>query len=493
MFKAGDKVRCIRNLGAELDLTVGNTYVVKREPVGNMLYLFADDRHVGAFGGEGWYVNRFELVAPEAVIPAPAIIGPFKAGDEVVCVTTLGAVRGQLEVGQKYIVEEYEDGLNPKLYVRIKGTAWSVDRFKLAAPAAPVAPEPVRPFAVGDKVFVVKKPKQEDLGRYDWIEDSMDKFVNDVNSYEVTHPLDTYGRVRLSCGWWFPVECLQHADAAPAAKAVAPIVEPAKPDAVETIRNELVKRELEEGGHNSITSFAIKRVGGDVEYFIDPACFAPVNRNQKPVEIFVLEVCKHKKADQASCTPYLNYLFNDSPWAPCFITKDVKEAYEKGVVMNCNLPLGQLVGAGCAVREAIEHEDQLPIFNKLLKAGYHGNVAYLMCLTVQGDDKYSLMAARGGHCAMTTSACHEDVLSFFKNGFPDIGAKAANAPGATHYSIFNQISQKARPKLLYYNYAENKLPGTVVGTGWNKNTVVLERSIYEFASFLSPLITPEQK
>lgn len=76
--------------------------------------------------------------------------------------------------------------------------------------------------------------------------------------------------------------------------------------------------------------------------------------------------------------PYVNWILQFSPWAPCFLTKTYEEAVEKGVLMNLDENVSHLMGAAIALRQGSEFSKLTPLFNELMADGVDGWTAFLV-------------------------------------------------------------------------------------------------------------------
>lgn len=150
----------------------------------------------------------------------------------------------------------------------------------------------------------------------------------------------------------------------------APIVKPAKPTTAEEALPLLRKKLAQSGG--SYYAFGVARENGDWYSSTGP-CFAQLaGRNAHftgPDVKYFAENQFRQQAWNASAggrtadetykvqaKTYLHFLMNDSCFAPCFITKDVNEAWELGTVMDAkNFSAQYLITAGMAIRMITEY------------------------------------------------------------------------------------------------------------------------------------------
>ena len=481
--KVGLKVVCANGSVKSKSLIKGQIYEITS--------ILQDYEHVMLQGVKTpWYINRF-VIAQEAVA----------APKQLLCIE--GYRPAHLVAGRLYTVAKETDKLIG--VVEIPGKLFAKRRFAndvVPIPAAPVAPQEIAPrkIAVGDTVYVVAKVEETDDGRScRWSSRGhMDQFLNSPEPGVVRDVSRSGIEVWIdNTTWYFLKECLSHTPHGQPAPVAAPVAAKPVEKQAPTILTELRKRK--HSHHDSkITAFAYTNADGLTKYETNPACFAPIRYAGVFTE-FAIDTQCHKKllgADpilKEANILYLNYLFNDSPWASCFLTKDAGKAMEEGILMDCNKTPGQLVGAGTAVREAIE-QIRLPMFKEILDAGYHGNVAYVMGMMFsRKGDKLTTLGPNSGHTCMSTALSTDVMAKFFREGFPDVGVGPANKV-ASHYAVYNSYgggieycgSAGPGPSLAYFR--DQNIKATVIGTGFNKKSVIRDKAFHQFASLLETIL-----
>jgi hypothetical protein len=136
---------------------------------------------------------------------------------------------------------------------------------------------------------------------------------------------------------------------------------------------------------------------------------------------------------------FVNYMLNESPWAFCFVTKDVKEALEVGILMDVNQNVSHIVGAAMSLRLATEFPATLKPFGDALDKGYSGNVAHLISGHLMGGKVTNWPT----HSALISSLNKGAIIKFFKTGYPNKLPAIAKDRKQTRYDIFNTISPGA--------------------------------------------------
>lgn len=236
--------------------------------------------------------------------------------------------------------------------------------------------------------------------------------------------------------------------------AVAPIKtlpEPVKapPKHVLDIRARLAER-AKAGCAGNRCNYSIEFDNGKIRHQAPDACHARLlwntycdeDRGAKEIVNIALNITPHykglEKADQERYPLFVKYILNDSPWAFCFITKDVDEALEKGILMDVQQNVSHIVGAAMSLRLATEFPATLKPFADALAKGYSGNVAHL----VSGHLMGGRVTEWPYHSALTSGLGIKAIAKFFKEGYAEKLPAIAKDKKQTHYRVFGTISPK---------------------------------------------------
>jgi hypothetical protein len=111
---------------------------------------------------------------------------------------------------------------------------------------------------------------------------------------------------------------------------------------------------------------------------------------------------------------FIHYMLNESPWAFCFITKDVEEALNVGILMDVDQNVSHLVGAAISLRTANEHQRILPVFQKCIDMGYSGNTSFLTSGWFMEGGRTTIWP---GHNSLRDGLIAKYVFKFFKEGY----------------------------------------------------------------------------
>lgn len=205
---------------------------------------------------------------------------------------------------------------------------------------------------------------------------------------------------------------------------VAPIKPLPEPPKAKDIRSELAKR-AKAGHTGNRCNYSLEFDNGKIRHQAPDACHARLSwcyyqdedTTAKEIVNIALNITAHhkqmSKGDQEVHTRFVQYMLNDSPWAPMFITKDVKEALEVGILMDVTRNVSHIVGAAVALRVATEWPVILKPFGDALDKGYSGNVAYL----ISGHLQHGKVSYWPGHSALTSTLSLAQIVKFFKEGY----------------------------------------------------------------------------
>lgn len=495
MFKAGDKVVCVRG-------TTGN----RQLPVGKKMVVTHYDSEIlpkmgGAVRVEGnqswWGANRFKLVEPEIL--------QFTVGSTV---ERTGKSHVNVKTGQQYIVETlYKDELGGVEKVKLQGinACYHVRGFKVvAAPAAP-APEPERELAVGDQVFVVGK---DYYGHNAW--------ANNVEVYTISDILNHYAAPLYSfeergAPDYIRKESLLLATGPKAEEAKARMAEAAcikaEKEAIEIAAKlertknykpsadlgKALRAKEDENGEGGLVSYAYEYRDGTQEITPNSGCHANLAYMTDGVVgqfIYGLNYeVKYKGGDKPHHRMYYNYLLNDSPWAHCYLNKDVDDAMENDVQMNLDVHVNIMAGACVAMRSGTEQEYRAHAFAKFLEKGFLPNTCWLMANAVNWDGGEPVLKSMGGgHDVIDGNRNMDDLVKFFKQGY-HLDNSPSDQPVKTHSKRFIIAGAIARAEgYTFKDWVTENIKGKTVGTGWNAKTVLTDDGVFAAAAILDKLL-----
>lgn len=191
---------------------------------------------------------------------------------------------------------------------------------------------------------------------------------------------------------------------------------------------------------------------------------------------------------------YVQWVLSESPWRVCFKTKTASIAVEKGVAMNTDRNVSELMGAAIVLREGWEFSRQrLKMFNQAIEMGATGNTAYLVACFVAPSttEQYSLQSVCSGHMVLYQAMEAAALLEFFRSGY--VGGRPAIRTDATQtsYDVYKTICERrndtdkveASDNIL--TYVTEILKPTVEGEGWGKRSYVTLPDIQRLVQHLN--------
>jgi hypothetical protein len=466
MFKVGDKV-VLKEDQKQGFWPDPQLFIIVRTYDGGIVDIEGTEQEIANDAGDGWYAHRFQLAEEAPKQPEQAIT----AGSWVEVIEDYRGAK-VLRVGERYRVKSI---CRIRNIVRLanKEGGWAIRRFKLLANQAKAAAhqEKEQPFKAGDKVVLVKSERND-----------LEDFVGQVVTIKRLHPGPNKPTHLLIEE--FDYDVVGNFMRVPEGHVPPP---PPKWDGnEENLLTELIEKQNKKAD-GRVTPFAFVR--RKPQFCVTPPCYAAINGGPGPLKAFVLSSLNMRNIyaeNPEDARRYMNWLIKESPWADCFVTKDLEELWNKGAIMNCNKSLGQLVGAATVFRECTEHADQIPSFLWALDNGYDGNTAYLLCLNAKLLGKtWSKSSMSRGHSCMTSSLNSGDVFKFFAQGFHRPQEKPANSCTTT-YRVYDSIGRQGGDDMC--DWVSPKFRGKSEGAGWNASYSYTEANVYAFAKSIQQAI-----
>jgi hypothetical protein len=201
-----------------------------------------------------------------------------------------------------------------------------------------------------------------------------------------------------------------------AKKAVVP-PPPPPPPVYKTLFEEL---KANSRNQRSVCSYAMRE--GESKFMNpDDVCHARFTAygSVKGMEEIVLNICGHyavslmPEAYKAFCI----WMFNESPFKTCFITKDFDDALANGVQLDVNKPHSWNVTSAIALRMGSEFPKRLELWDKLRKEGVSGGSAWIIAsfFTFEGT-KYAFYANTAAHCVHNHAFNFKKYLKLLREG-----------------------------------------------------------------------------
>lgn len=264
----------------------------------------------------------------------------------------------------------------------------------------------------------------------------------------------------------------------PKAKPVAKVEENALAKLQDVLRSELTQQV---NGNAGTCSYALAYETWNV-YQVRDACHASMKRAYKAtsnIKAAALNVSGHlnvfkTKEDKTQYKEFVKWFINDSPWENTFLTKNVDEAFEKGILMDVFKPLSHVTCAAIALRSYSEFRGSVPVYQRMIKDGVPKAVAYILMMMCSGPkgDIYPLHAS-GSHTVVCGNHSVAGLKKFAKEGFHKLMDEEAFTSNMGGYSIFKSIADCSGYGQKELDDGFRKVVAAKVGKGWVPYTLQL--------------------
>ena len=251
-----------------------------------------------------------------------------------------------------------------------------------------------------------------------------------------------------------------------------------------------VMLEKKVNGVNSICSFAKEYVNGERWYGHDQPCHYNMNTDGAgPIAKVVFCLSGHLKSarNPVAYKEWVDYIINRSPWANCFLTKDVEEGLKTGFYGDVEQPHSRLSCAVIALRQGSEFKSKLDTWKVVKDKGCSENIACFVSAAVNYADVagFRLDSIDGGHTVWVGTQSVSDIFKFFNEGWH----QPADGPFKNNnmrYKIFNSIASQLPQGEAFRSWITNNTR-SLPGDGWTPGKFVQE-SVWEMCDKLKELI-----
>lgn len=124
------------------------------------------------------------------------------------------------------------------------------------------------------------------------------------------------------------------------------------------------------------------------------------------------------------------WFIRDSKFAPNYITKDWKEALEKGIVVDATLPANVIFTSLVALREMSEYPERLRSWIALVDNGIEPNIAFFLC--------HSVALTKGGDFTTVVNGDAHGTFGTYGVDFKHIKAFCKTGAFKEHTGAYNQ-------------------------------------------------------
>lgn len=192
---------------------------------------------------------------------------------------------------------------------------------------------------------------------------------------------------------------------------------------------------------NDDQQFAMENEKGQRKVYSDPPCYARVKYDFKKLNELIFMPPKEQSDVQKD---YVRCIFQCPSIRASFNTNTYTSALRSGIRANVDKPLSQILFSAITIREGFEKRAKLKLFAILRKEkGIAPEICYLLStlFTLSEGDRKASLTFSSGHTAMEEASSIDDMMEFFKKGFPDKGEKPTRE-SCTSYSIAASVEIK---------------------------------------------------
>lgn len=236
-------------------------------------------------------------------------------------------------------------------------------------------------------------------------------------------------------------------------------------------------------------SYAIEFNDGERVFQVADVCHARLRQmSDREITSVVLDVQGHILNNESQeYRAYIDYIINVSPWSSVFHRKGLHHAIKNGIYLDVNRPISNVLGAAVALREGSEFKWKLPLFNKIIEAGFSGNVAYLLsACCVPTKDGYYYGGFLNSHRVLDSRQDKEKLFAFFREGY-----KPSPDKYRTKHRVLGPIAEiiapMSREKASVHSAFREWLKAEEQH-GWDKKADVTWEMIVEVATKIEDLV-----
>lgn len=248
---------------------------------------------------------------------------------------------------------------------------------------------------------------------------------------------------------------------------------------------------------DGVNAFSVIKDGVVIDEGYSKACYASLDRHSPGVDYIVVYFMKDRgkwRLTKEAHKPFLEYLFNESPYKDVFLIKDVEYCLKYGVLCNTEVPSNLLVG-GLTVLRSLWEYTHIPIqWKALVDLGVQADMALLAAhILLKDGERYRLRGQGMGHRAFDPDNITKvTAKNFFTRTPPN--AKENYKDSGTYSSINTMWGSGG--DILFSGYKQ-KTTGVVMGWGGgrvepydNSLEPIAEWLIEEYSRIMKP---PKEK
>ena len=384
------------------------------------------------------------------------------------------------------LIEEVDGGFDPRYNLihldTPKGRSTMFYMYKLlfnAGGAGYVAPRPS--FKKGDKVVVIGASDIKDGPK--WLAE-MDECINEKGQV-IEVDKDVYLIATNSGEYYYNPESLKSLREFKREGGKLKVKEGQQAIELEREKAAFLKRvKKQASGNANYAVFLDDGEGGvKVSENIGDVCHARLQQDGKVLAVHDFPWhdgepddygYRQEVKDMDAYRKHVDFMLNRSPWAHCYIEKDVDRFMENGTEMDVNVSINQIAGACITMRHGTEHPEKSEAFKWFLEQGIEEKAAWLAgnFVVIGKDGTVKKSDADGGHCGISSGIEADDLLKFMKDGYWRDQEKRPMKEFANRYSVFASIGKHNYDddavETTFAEFIKKHINGVEKGTGWLK-------------------------
>lgn len=204
------------------------------------------------------------------------------------------------------------------------------------------------------------------------------------------------------------------------------------------IRKEFARESLRYKGHNAFLGVVYNKDGKEYKYkqfgpgpchgnFSKSSVYSYTSNTLTGVDWKALSAVQPLQTSKEGALNFFDYLFNRSPFAEVFITKDPVDAMKNGIVANTDLPENLVLSAFVASRFPTESyvkdmKERFRVWEEIKAFGFSENFAFIFSQVFKftNTKKYEViyMPHTSGHCTFEYNNASEAYYHNFINNTP---------------------------------------------------------------------------